>query len=165
MDVIDPPKVSQKPAFPTLGIRLVTPFAGMLKVRDTLLSELYQWLDQNTVTGFHTFFLRLHVIDMKGNMDLEVGVTLDSAHKGDARVKPGVLPAGRYATLTYREHDLRANALLQNWAADQGIAFDKTPSPAGDLWLCRYEAYVTDPRSEKRKKARQIQLNFLTLAR
>jgi hypothetical protein len=165
MDIIDPLKVTRKPAIPTLGIRLVTPFAGMLKIRDTLLKELYKWLDQHAVTAYHSFFLRLHVIDMKGQMDLEVGVTLDRAHEGDARVRPGALPAGNYVTLTYREHDLRANALLQNWAADQGIAFDKTPSPAGDIWNCRYEAYVTDPRSEKRKKARQIQLNFLTLSR
>jgi hypothetical protein len=165
MDIIDPLEVTQKPAIPTLGIRLITPFAGMLKVRDTLLKELYTWLDQHAVNGFHAFFLRLHVIDMKGNMDLEVGVTLDSAHDGDARVRPGVLPAGKYVTLTYREHDLRANALLQKWAADQGIAFDRTASPEGDIWLSRYEAYITDPRSEKHKKAWQIQLNFLTLAR
>jgi hypothetical protein len=100
------------------------------------------------------------VIDMSGPMDLEVGVITPRALAGDARVQPATLPAGRYATLTYRNHSLRANRALIEWAADQGIVFDRSETPEGDRFACRYEAFRTDPRTEPRKTKWEVELNF-----
>ena len=44
MQIIQPPRVEQRPEKSCLGIRVVTPFRGMLRVRDELLTELYPWL-------------------------------------------------------------------------------------------------------------------------
>lgn len=69
MQVIQPPRVEQGPAKLYLGIRVVTPFRGMLRVRDELLAELYTWLASLGIESAGPFFLRLHVIDMEGPMD------------------------------------------------------------------------------------------------
>ena len=82
MEVIDGPRLEHRDARPTLGIRRRTPFRGMLAERDRLLAELIAWLDGNGVRPDGPFFLRLHTVDMAGEMDIEVGVFAAAA--GDA---------------------------------------------------------------------------------
>ncbi|HEY9336073.1 MAG TPA: GyrI-like domain-containing protein, partial [Kribbella sp.] len=89
-----------------------------------------------------------------------VGVVTPAPLRGDARVAPGTLPAGRYATLTYRNHSLRANRSLLDWAAAEGLVLDRHESAAGDVFGCRYEAYRTDPRTEPRKTKWAVELGI-----
>ena len=70
---------------PYMGIRVVTAFRGMFKVRDELLSELYGWFDGQGVTAIGPFFLRLHVVDMEGPMDIEVGAITPAPLPDDTR--------------------------------------------------------------------------------
>ncbi|HET6986049.1 MAG TPA: GyrI-like domain-containing protein [Kribbella sp.] len=160
MDLLEPPRVVERPQRDYLGIRVVTPFRGMLGTRNELIDELSAWLLQESIDDVGPFFLRLHVIDMSGPMDIEVGVITPGPLAGDARVRPAVLPAGGYATLTYRNHSLRANRALIEWAAEQGIAFDRRDVAEGDLFACRYELFRTDPRTEPRKTKWEVELNF-----
>jgi hypothetical protein len=95
MDLLEPPRVVERSTQDCLGIRVVTPFRGMLSMRNELISELDAWLGSQGIENVGPFFLRLHVIDMSGLMDLEVGVVTPGPLAGDARVRPGVLPAGR----------------------------------------------------------------------
>jgi effector-binding domain-containing protein len=104
--------------------------------------------------------MRLHVVDMAGDMDIEVGAIADVTPPGDSRVRRGELPGGRYATLTYVDHAIRANRHLIEWTKDAGLAFDRRATPAGDAFACRYEAYLSDERKEKRKTRWRVQLNF-----
>lgn len=149
------------PQRPTLGIRARTPFRGMLGTRDQLLSELVDWIDERQLTDLGVFFLRLHVVDMGGIMDLEVGVT-EVDHSGDDRVRPGEFPAGQYATLTYRNHALRANRLLLDWSRENAVGLAVRTEPDGDHFDCRTEAYLTDPRTNPRKTRWSVQLSILT---
>ncbi|MFC9691282.1 GyrI-like domain-containing protein [Kribbella sp. NPDC056951] len=160
MELLEPPRIVERPQQDYLGIRVITPFRGMLSVRNELIDELDTWLRARGIDDTGLFFLRLHVIDMSGPMDLEVGVVTPGPTDGDERVRPAVLPAGRYATLTYRNHSLRANRALIDWAAEQGIAFDRHDVAEGDLFACRYEAFRTDPRTEPRKTKWVVELNF-----
>ncbi|TDW91707.1 GyrI-like domain-containing protein [Kribbella sp. VKM Ac-2566] len=160
MDVLEPARVREWATRDCLGIRVVTPFRGMLGKRNELLDELIAWLADQGIDDVGPFFLRLHVIDMSGPMDLEVGVLTPTALAGDARVKPSTLPAGRYATLTYRNHSLRANRALLEWAAAEELALDRHETAAGDVFGCRYEAYRTDPRTEPRKTKWEVELGI-----
>lgn len=157
MEVLFGPAVEERDEIPTLGIRLVTPFRGMLKVRDELLDELDGWVVAEGI-DVGPAFLRLHVIDMDGPMDIEVGVLARSAHVGDERVRPGSIQRGRYATLRFRDHALRANKLLIGWARDRGLTFDRADVPEGDRFACRYEAYLTDRASEPRRTRWETEL-------
>ena len=113
MQIIQPPRVEQRPEQTCLGIRVVTPFRGMLRVRDELLAELYTWLASHDIEPAGPFFLRLHVIDMEGPMDLEVGVvTTTGLEGGRARAtrarrhgRPG--PARRAASRRVRHAYVR----------------------------------------------------------
>ena len=158
MELIEPPHIVHRPCAVTVGIRVVTPFRGMLAVRDALMREIRSWLDHHQVDS-GPLFMRLHVVDMAGDMDLEVGAIADGDPR-DSRLRRGELPAGRYATLTYVDHAYRANAHLIDWARSSGIAFDHQATAAGDAFTCRYEAYLSDERQEKRKTRWRVQLNF-----
>jgi hypothetical protein len=148
--------VVARPERATAGIRMVTPFRGMLAVRDKLMTELYEWLDASGADHGPIFF-RLYVVDMDRDMDMEVGAVTPQPVAGDGRVRPGVLPAGRYAALTYLNHARRANGFLIDWTGAERLAFDRVRGPAGDEFACRYEACLTDPRTERMKTRWQVE--------
>ena len=160
MEIIHVPRVETRRETPYVGIRTVTPFRGMLAVRDDLLAEVSAWVEQAGIDVLGYGFLRLHVVDMGGDMDVEVGLVTPSPTAFEGRVRSGALPAGRYATLTYRGVGTGANKALLEWARDNGLALDRRETPAGDRFGCRYERYLTDPAVEPRKKRWEIELAF-----
>jgi effector-binding domain-containing protein len=157
VEIIDGPSIAVQPDRYSVGIRLVTPFRGMFAVRDQLMQELYSWADARGIAYGHTFF-RLHVVDMSGPMDVEAGVITDKAVEGNGRIRAGVLPAGRYASLIYVNHGRRANGLLRDWAQEHSLTLDCAATSEGERFGCRYEAYLTDPRSERMKTRWHIEL-------
>lgn len=155
---IGEPSIQNRKAQHSVGIRTITPFNGMFAVVDQLLKELRSWLKLQGVTDAGPFFLRLHVVDMNGPMDIEVGYVVPEPLLGDERVRPGVLPAGQYASLRYSRYALRANRALQDWAKREGVVWARWDDPAGDGFCCRYEAYLTDYRLEPRKSVWEVEL-------
>jgi effector-binding domain-containing protein len=149
--MIGEPRIDYRPEQPTMGIRTQTPFKGMSKVVGKLFKEISAWIKQYGVEPAGPPFLRFHVIDMAGEMDIEVGVPVATAMPGDERVSPGVLPAGRYASLVYSGSGLAGNRALIEWARANGIAWDRWDDAKGDAFRARYESYLTDPKIEPRK--------------
>lgn len=132
----------------------------MLAERDRLLTVLVAWLEAHGVQPEGPFFLRLHTVDMAGDMDIEVGAFATAT--GDGTVTEGVAPAGTYVVLRYINHSIRAHRLLFEWAEDRGIRFDSAETDAGASWAARFEILVTDPRTEPRKTRWETELAFLT---
>jgi hypothetical protein len=162
MEVVESARVEERPAIPYVGIRVVTPFRGMLAVRDSLLAEARASIKEAGIETVGYGFLRLHVIDMDGPMDLEAGYfTAGSAHPAHPRLQAGSMIAGRYATMTYRDHARRANQALQDWVRDNGLVVDRCNVPEGDEFACRYEAFWTDPTVEPRKTKWAVELAML----
>jgi effector-binding domain-containing protein len=156
--MITQPKISLYNERPYVGLRLRTPFRGLFAVVDTLLKELRTWVKTHGVADEGPFFLRYYMIDMEGIMDIELGFMLPKPLPGDDRVKPGVLPKGQYANLTYTRYALRGNKALLAWIKENNIKMDRWDTPQGDAFACRYEAYLTDYRLEPRKTAWQVEL-------
>lgn len=157
MDLLKGPGIQNRGEIPTLGIRLVTPFRGMLKMCNELLGEIDDWVHQNDIDAGPAF-MRLHFIDMEGPMDIEVGELASDTHPGDDRVRPGVFPAGRYVTLTFRDHPRQAHKSLLDWAGDVDVELDRWDEPTGDHFACRYEACLTDRRIQPRKTLWEVEL-------
>jgi effector-binding domain-containing protein len=158
---IGAPGIDRRPARHTVGIRIVTPFEGMFAQVDILLKVLRGWVNQHGLAEQGPYFLRYHTINMTGDMDIEVGFVVkkpQAVQVANGQVQPGVLPAGRYAHLTYSRYALRGNQALSIWARDNNIALDEHITPAGDAFACRYEAYLTDYRVEPRKTKWQVDL-------
>jgi len=158
MTTVTEPKIDERAEKPYLGIRTQTPFKGMSKVIDKLFKELFAWAKQQGVEPAGPPFLRLHVIDMAGEMDLEVGIPVEMALPGDGRVIPGVLPAGRYASLVYIGSGLTGNKTLLDWAKANGLAWDRWQDPKGDAFRSRYETFLTDPDMEPRKTKWEVEV-------
>ena len=156
--MISEPQIDERPERPYMGIRTIAPFRTMFAEVNKLLKELRKWVNAQGIAEEGPFFLRLHVIDMDGPMDIEVGFMVPEALPGDERVKPGILPGGRYASLIYTNSGLAANKALLNWGKENGLTWDRWPEPAGDAFRCRYEAYLTDYRIESRKTKWEIEL-------
>ena len=88
---------------------------------------------------------------MERTLEVEVGIPVSAAVEGDERVLAGVLPAGRYALSAHTGHPAGlgdATAVLLDWAAKHGHAWDVTDTPEGQRWGARLEFYTTDPREE-----------------
>jgi effector-binding domain-containing protein len=161
LEILRGPLLEVRPEVATLGIRETVPFRTMLSNRDRLLAELQSWLTEKGIEPAGPFFLRLHVVNMADLMHIEVGVVA-SADASDDRVKPGVILPGNYAVLSYRAKSLAANKLLHTWVREHGLILDTQPDPGGEAFACRLETYLSDPRTEQRKKNWIVELAFLT---
>ena len=125
--------------------------------------EVFGWLDRHGLAPAGPPFFKYNVIDMARELEMEAGVPVASAADGDDQMVAGVLPAGRYATLTHVGHPselMAATKALLDWAAEQGLTWDVTPSEDGDRWACRLENYVTDPDQEPDMSKWVTQLAF-----
>ncbi len=103
-------------------------------------------------------FLRFHVIDMRGFMDLTFGIPVHKALPDDGQIKVDVLPAGQYASLIYSGGGISANRALIEWVRAQGMDFDRWDTEQGDNFRGRYETYLTDPKIEPRKSKWKIEV-------
>lgn len=156
--MIGKPEITFREARLYMGIRTPAPFRGMFAVRDSLLKELRLWVNEQGIAEQGPYFLRYHVIDMEGQMDIEVGFVVSAHLPAAERIKPGILPAGNYASLIYSRYGMRGNKALINWARENNIEWDRWDDPAGDAFRCRYEAYLTDYRREPRKSKWRVEL-------
>lgn len=159
-NIIGSASIVEKPERSYLGIRIETPFEGMFAVITKALNELRKWCKENGLAEESPYFVRYYHCDMKSTMDVEVGLVTNSAPTGNSRIKPGVLPKGRYASLIYRGNGLRGNQALMKWAKDNGVRFDPLVADLAESYVCRYEAYLTDYRMEPRKLLWDVELSI-----
>jgi effector-binding domain-containing protein len=133
-----------------VGIRAQVPMKELPNVIPRFLGQVFAWLAKEGIAPAGAPFIRYHVINMKSNLDVELGVPVASAQSGDGVVAAGVLPAGRYAALVYSgvKNGMKANAALLDWGAAQGLAWDQWQVENGDAFGGRIESYLTDPAAE-----------------
>jgi effector-binding domain-containing protein len=158
MTTIGKPKIDTRPKLVYMGIRTLAPFKGMSKVIDRISTELNAWVDEHNVKPSGPPFLRFHVIDMRGFMDISFGVPVRKALPDDGQVKADVIPAGRYASLIYSGGGVSANRALIEWVRAKGMDFDRWDTEQGDNFRGRYETYLTDPKVEPRKSKWKIEV-------
>ncbi len=143
-----PPTINERAEQPYMGIRVQVPMSEISNgLVPKLLDEIFGWLQQHDVAPDGPPFMRFHVINMDGNMDIELGVPVAKTAAGNGRINAGSLPAGQYASLVYTgvTNGIPANKVLIDWAAEQGLAWDSHDSPEGDVFASRYESFLTGP--------------------
>jgi effector-binding domain-containing protein len=147
---IGEPKLEERNEQQYVGIRTQTPVKNLQDVIPQLLDELFGWLGQRGIAPAGAPFIRYYVINMEADMDVELGVPVATAVPGDNRVSPGVLPSGRYAALTYTGvmNGIEGNKALIEWAAKEGLQWDRWEAENGDAFAARYESFLTDPAGE-----------------
>jgi effector-binding domain-containing protein len=158
MTTIGKPKIDQRKEQTYMGIRAIVLMSELSKGVTKLFKEINAWARQNQLQPTGAPFMRYHVIDMTGEMDIEAGIPVAAAMQNDGRVRAGVLPAGRYASLVYTGSGYSGNKALIEWARTNGLAWDRWDDPKGDAFRSRYESYLTDPKTEPSKKKWQVEV-------
>ena len=144
--MITQPKLEDRGEQHYVGIRTQVPMSKFKKIIPEFLDELFAWLGKQGVQPAGAPFMRYHVINMAGNMDVELGVPVTRALPGDGRIAPGVIPAGRYASLVYiGVNGIKGNKALLDWAAKNNIRWDRWDDQNGDAFRSRVEYFLTDP--------------------
>jgi effector-binding domain-containing protein len=151
--MITKPKVEERAEQHYVGIRTQVPSSKFKVIIPQFLEELFAWLGKQGVEPAGAPFMRYHVINMAGNMDVELGVPVASALLGDGRIASGVIPAGRYAALVYSGvTGIAGNKALLEWAAKNGIKWDRWDDENGDAFRSRVEYFLTDPAEQPDRK-------------
>lgn len=142
------PRIEERTEQPYVAIRALVTMQTLGAVLPGLHPEVYGWLRSRGVPPAGQPFFKYNVVDMDRQLEVEVGVPVAAATTGDARVLAAVLPAGRYATLRHSGHPdglAGATAVLLDWAAGQGLAWDIEETSEGQRWAARLETYQDDP--------------------
>jgi effector-binding domain-containing protein len=145
------PRIEERAARHYAGIQATVPMGGISAAVDEAFPELFGWLARTGTAPAAPPFIRFLVIDMEALLQLELGVPVAEPMAESGRIRPGVLPAGRYVVLRHTGHYdglIDANAVLQRWAHDHGLEFDVRDTPEGSAWGSRLEEYITDPSRE-----------------
>ncbi len=156
------PEIVTRAAQPYAAVRAQVTMAelGGLGAR---FGEVFGWLGARGLAPAGPPFFRYNVIDMARQLDVEAGVPIETEATGDDRVLAGVLPAGRYATVSHEGHPselIGAVRDLLDWAAGQQLTWDMSPGEDGEHWGCRLESYLTDPAIEPDMSKWVTELSF-----
>ncbi len=141
---------------PTIEVRPEQPYLAIpveVAMREfdpaiAAIDDLFSWLGQRGIAPAGPLFFRYHALgdmDMASRFRIEVGVPLAAVEPGDEGVVPGVITAGRYATLVHTgdpDRLVEAHAALQAWAAARDLRVERSDD---DVWGGRFEFYLTDP--------------------
>lgn len=136
--------VEERAEQPYVAIRAAVPMRELGSMLPPLMPEVLAWsLDHGRPPAGPPFW-KYDVIDMDGELEIEVGVPVAEPVQADGRIVAGVLPAGKYATTIYVGHPsglYEATSDLLAWAEREGLAWDVD----GQRWGCRLEEYLSDP--------------------
>jgi effector-binding domain-containing protein len=156
------PAIVQRAAQPYMSSTGLVTMQRIPEIADRL-PEVFGWLGERGVPDAGPPFFKYNIIDMQRELEIEVGVPVAEVLAGDGVVRPGVLPAGRYATATHVGHPqqlVEATAALLRWAAKRGLAWDLVQTERGERWGCRLEVYKTDPAVEPDMDKWETELAF-----
>jgi effector-binding domain-containing protein len=147
--MITEPKLEDRDAQHYVGIRSQVTMQELPAAMDQL-GEVFRWLKSKGGAPIGVPFIRYLVIDMEALLEIEVGFPVASALAGDDRVRAGILPAGRYASLVYTgiDNGIEGNWALLKWGAEQGLVWDSWKTEKGDAFGARFESFLTNPDEE-----------------
>ena len=159
------PHITERAAQHYAGIPATVPMDGIGAAVDAAFPELFGWLAAQGIPPAGPPFIRYLVIDMPGELRLELGVPVAAPITASGRIQPGILPGGRYAVLRHTgPYDglVASNAALQQWAAEHGIEFDASAAGEVSTWRGRAEHYLTDPSQEPDPAKWETDVAYLT---
>lgn len=148
--MLSQPKIVTKPDQPFAAIRISVDRKDIPSKAPPLIGQVAGWLGAKGVPPVGAPFFSYLAMPDDGPMVMEVGFPTETLLAGDDRVRTGVIPAGRFASLIYTgPYDglYDANVALGQWLAGQGVPH-AMPEGAGEYDKALLEIYYTDPMQE-----------------
>ncbi|KQW75755.1 hypothetical protein ASC89_22770 [Devosia sp. Root413D1] len=143
------PRIVDRPETPYFALkRTVTlPFEAEIP---SIMATLRSRLDTQSVVPAGPVFFKHNVVAMPV-IEMEFGVPVERLLPAEGDFVTGILPAGRYAEITYKgpyDDLMEVNGLLIIWARELGHSFDARPVGGGEWFANRAEIYHTDPEDD-----------------
>jgi effector-binding domain-containing protein len=148
--VVVEPSIVQRDEQTYVGRRESITMTEFATVADHL-PTMFGRLGESGVTVTGPPFFRYRLIDMAAELVVEAGIPVRGHVEVEEPTFVGTLPAGRYATLTHVGHPdelMAVTARLLDWAQQQGLEWDMSPTLEGEMWGCRLEILMTNPAEE-----------------
>lgn len=143
------PKIIERTAQPYVAIReaVSIPFDDVIPgVMDALFADI----KTHGIQSAGPVFFKYNIVKMP-ELEIEFGVPVAAPVAAAGRLVSGVLPAGRYAEVTYWGHYnnlMDVNAVLIGWARQVGLEWDAVAAADGDHFAGRMEIYPNGPDDE-----------------
>jgi len=138
------PTIVERDEQPYVALRGKVAMDGIGAFADRM-HEVIGWIAARNIEPVGAPFFKYDVVDMDEGLVMEIGFPIEEPHHGEEEIVGGVLPAGRYASVTHHGHPdglLGATGDLLAWAEKEGLEWDAN----GNNWTCRLEVYKSDPR-------------------
>ncbi len=145
------PQISRKKNQSYLAIKSSLTMRQIKKQGPLFLTEVSTFLTEKGFEGVGPAFFRYNQIDQDGQMQMEFGYLTSKSYAGDGPIRSGILPAGRFASVTWFGPTDRLSdvtAILIGWAKETGVVWDRQPTHAGDQFAGRLEVYHTNSKNE-----------------
>lgn len=144
------PIIVERDAQPYVGRRESVTMTDFARVADHL-PGMFDVLGRRGVEVTGPPFFRYRRIDMAAELVVDAGIPVVDALGAEPPLFGDVLPAGRYVTVTHVGHPgelMTVTGRLLDWAEQEGLTWDMTPTPEGEEWGARLEVLMTDPREQ-----------------
>jgi len=138
------PTIVERDEQPYVALRGKVAMDGIGAFADRM-HEVIGWIAARNIEPVGPPFFKYDVVDMDDGLVMEIGFPVEGRQHGEQEIVGGILPAGRYASLTHHGHPdglLGATRDLLAWAEKEGHEWDAN----GTTWTCRLEIYKSDPR-------------------
>lgn len=112
-----------------------------------ILDRLFGFLKDNDLREAGPVFFKHNLVAMP-DLEMEFGVPVDRAIAVAGDFVSGVLPAGRYAEVTYfgpYDQLISVNGMLIDWSRNAGWQFDAREEANGEWFANRLEIYHNSP--------------------
>lgn len=146
---IGTPIVVEYAARPYVALRrqVVMPIGkDATETMDRLLGEI----EAQGIQGTGAAIFKYNVVKMP-ELEMEFGFEIQMAQKTTGELIGGILPAGRYAELTFMgpySYLTKVNGALIDWSRQNGLVFDMHPDTDGDHFVSRVEFFPNGPQDE-----------------
>ena len=114
------------------------------------MEQLTQETRKQNIQGTGAAVFRYNIVVMPG-LDMEFGFETQTQQATVGELHSSVLPAGRYANLTYvgpYRHLVKVNGALIDWCRANGLTFDMHSEDDGDHFASRVEFFPNGPLDE-----------------
>jgi effector-binding domain-containing protein len=144
------PVIVERVAQPYLAVRETVTMQTISVIADQF-PVLFDRVAERGIEVTGPPFLKYNVFTASGELEMEAGVPVPTGVPGDDLLTAGVLPGGRFASVTHHGHPnglMEVTAALLDWGSRHGVRWDMSATDGGERWGLRIELYKTDPSIE-----------------
>jgi effector-binding domain-containing protein len=162
--MLSEPKTQYRQEIHYLAISKTVHMYDIPEVLPPLIPEVKNWMSDNHIKASGPDFFLYRSMNEQKELECEAGFTVSVPIAGNDRVRPGIFPAGTYASIIYTgdfKDMMQGHMALEQWIREKGFK-EKTDTSEGlTRWGGRTEFYLIDPDHEPDPAKWQTEITFL----